>query len=153
MTELVDLTPEECERLLRAGVFGRLVLTTVAGRVEVVPVNYVTAGDAIWVRTTPGSLLDRYADRAPLLLEIDHVDYGRRHGWSVVARGRGQRLGESERSAGERHAPGPPRWVRRDDAVWVRLRWQELSGRRTGAGWDLFAGLPVSRAAPTPDRR
>ncbi|WP_460791771.1 pyridoxamine 5'-phosphate oxidase family protein [Nocardioides maradonensis] len=76
-----------------------------------------------WGRTSPGSLVDRYADGVPLLLEIDHVDHERSHGWSVVARGRGERVLDGERSAAERGVPGPPRWVRREDEVWIQLRW------------------------------
>ncbi|TWG97815.1 nitroimidazol reductase NimA-like FMN-containing flavoprotein (pyridoxamine 5'-phosphate oxidase superfamily) [Nocardioides sp. J9] len=141
---LHDLTPDECERLLRAAVLGRVGLVA-EGRVEVLPVNYTTHGDAAWVRTSPGSLLDRYADGTELVLEVDHVDHERGHGWSVVARGHGERVTEDERTDEERRRPGPPRWVRREDEVWVQLRWEELTGRRTGTAWDLTAGLPVRR--------
>lgn len=144
---LVEIDAHECERLLRRGVFGRLVLVA-DGRAEIVPVTYTTAGDAVWVRTSPGSLLDRYADGVPLLLEIDHVDHERAHGWSVVARGHGERVTDDERTAAERRTSGPPRWVRREDEVWIQLRWEELTGRRTGSGWDLTAGLPVRRTGP-----
>lgn len=142
---LEELDLATCERLLASGVFGRLVLV-VGDRPEILPINYTTHGDAVWVRTSPGSLLDRHADGVPLLLEVDHVDHGRGHGWSVVARGRGERVTEDERTDAERRTVGPPRWVRRDDEVWIRLRWEELTGRRTGSGWDLTAGLPVNRA-------
>lgn len=145
MSSLLELDRAECEGLLRSGVFGRLFLSA-DGRLEVVPVNYTTVGDAIWVRTSPGSLLDRYADGVPMLLEVDHVDHERAHGWSVVARGHGERVLDGERSTAESASPGPPRWVRREDEVWIQLRWEELTGRRTGAGWDLAAGLPVRRA-------
>jgi len=144
MSPLEDLDGSECERLLRRGVFGRIVVVA-DGRAEIVPVNYSTHGDAAWVRTAPGSLLDRHADGEPLLLEVDHVDHERGHGWSVVARGRGVRVPEHERTPDERRTPGPPRWVRREDEVWIQLRWEELTGRRTGSGWDLTAGLPVDR--------
>jgi nitroimidazol reductase NimA-like FMN-containing flavoprotein (pyridoxamine 5'-phosphate oxidase superfamily) len=144
VSSLEELDLSECERLLRRAVFGRCVLVAV-GRPEIVPVNYTTHGDALWVRTSPGSLLDRYADGEPLLLEVDHVDHARGHGWSVVARGHGERVREGERTNAERRTSGPPRWVRRDDEVWIQLRWEELTGRRTGSGWDLTAGLPVER--------
>jgi len=144
MTPLLTLSAQECERLLRAGVFGRLVLST-PNQTEVFPVNYAVMGDAILVRTSPGSLLDRHADGATLLLEVDQVDHERWHGWSVVARGRGERIDEEGLTSAERGSPGPPPWVSRDRDVWIRLRWDELSGRKLGDAWDALADMPVRR--------
>jgi nitroimidazol reductase NimA-like FMN-containing flavoprotein (pyridoxamine 5'-phosphate oxidase superfamily) len=144
MTPLRMLPAHECERLLRAGVFGRLVLPTPA-RTEIFPVNYAVMGDAVLVRTAPGSLLDRHADGAPLLLEVDQVDHERWQGWSVVARGNGERIEEDSLTRAERGSPGPPPWVSRDRDVWVRLRWDELSGRKLGDNWDALAAMPVRR--------
>ncbi|MFW6870338.1 pyridoxamine 5'-phosphate oxidase family protein [Nocardioides sp. CPCC 206347] len=145
MSTITELTASECEELLRAGVFGRLVLRDGPRGAEILPVNYVTVGDAILVRTATGSLIDQYGNGATLLFEVDQVDYERWHGWSVVARGQGELVSDDERSESERHTPGPPRWVRRDDARWLRLRWDELSGRRIGAAQDRVAGMPVRR--------
>ena len=145
MSAILPLPTDECERLLRAGVFGRMVVTTPTGA-EIVPVNYAVVADAILVRTSSGSLLDRHADGAALLFEVDQVDHERWHGWSVVARGWGERLDEDDLSEAELGSPGPPRWVSRDRETWIRLRWDELSGRRLGSGWDSLADLPVRRA-------
>jgi nitroimidazol reductase NimA-like FMN-containing flavoprotein (pyridoxamine 5'-phosphate oxidase superfamily) len=142
MTTLVPLPAHECERLLRAAVFGRVVLPT-PGRTEVFPINYAVMGDAVLVRTTPGSLLDRHADGAALVLEVDEIDHERWQGWSVVARGTGQRLEERQLTIGERCSPGPPPWVSGRD-VWIRLRWDEISGRKVGAG--ELAQMSVRRA-------
>ena len=144
MTLTHELSYEECEVLLRAGVFGRIVLNRPTGP-EIVPVNYTVAGDAVLVRTAPGTLLDRYADRAPLVFEVDHANYERWHGWSVVARGIGQRVLQDELTDDERRAPQPPAWVTREDATWIRLSWVTLTGRRLGHGWDPLAELPVRR--------
>lgn len=146
MPSLIELTTSECEDLLRAGVFGRLVLLGGPRGVEVLPVNYVVVEDAILVRTAPGTLLDHHGDGATMLFEVDQVDHERSHGWSVVARGQGERVAGEDRSEAERHVPGPPRWLRREDDVWIRLRWDSLSGRQLGAGWDRAAGMPVRRA-------
>jgi hypothetical protein len=132
MTSLTSLPAHECERLLRAAVFGRVVLST-RDRVEVIPVNYSVMGDAVLVRTTPGSLLDRHAHGATLLFEVDQIDHERWHGWSVVARGSAERIEEGQLTIGERGSPGPPAWVSGRD-VWIRLRWDEISGRKLGAG-------------------
>ena len=144
MATLHTLSAHDCERLLRAGVFGRLVLQT-PSQVEILPVNYAVMGDAILMRTAHGSLLDRHADGASLLLEVDQVDHERWRGWSVVARGRGERVQEDGLTRGERGSPGPPPWVSRDREVWIRLRWDELSGRKLGDAWDALDAMPVRR--------
>lgn len=145
MTTLIALEPPECEQLLKAGVFGRLVLPTGPRGPEILPVNYTTHDDAILVRAATGSLLDQYADGADLLFEVDHVDHDRHHGWSVVARGTGERVADADRAEALRGAPGPPRWLHNDEWALIRLSWDELSGRRIGAGWDALSELPVRR--------
>lgn len=145
VSAVADLDQEECLTLLRAGVFGRLVLDVGADRIEVLPVNYATVDGSVLVRTAPGSLIDRCADGARVLLEVDHVNHERHHGWSVVARGIGERVTPEELTEAERHAPGPPRWARIQDATWFRLRWDEITGRRIGTGWSCTDELPVRR--------
>lgn len=132
MTTLGTLSVSECERLLRASVFGRLVLTT-PERLEVVPVNYAVMGDSVLLRTAAGSLLDRHAHGAVVLLEVDEVDHERWQGWSVVVRGRGERLTEEQLTVAERSSPGPPQWAP-DRDVWIRLRYLEITGRKLGDG-------------------
>jgi nitroimidazol reductase NimA-like FMN-containing flavoprotein (pyridoxamine 5'-phosphate oxidase superfamily) len=144
VAEIGELSAEECQALLRAGVFGRMVVLA-PERAEIVPVNYVATEDAVLVQTARGSLLDTCADGTQLLFEIDHVNYERWHGWSVVVRGVGERVREDQLTERERRAPGPPRWVTREDESWIRLRWTSISGRRVGSGWDPLAELPVRR--------
>ncbi len=145
MAEVLEIPYEQCEQLLRAGVFGRVGVNRPTGP-EIVPVNYVVVDAAVLLRTSPGSLLDRYAEGAPLVFEVDHANYGRWHGWSVVARGRGERVTTEQLTDEERSTPGPPAWVTRGDVSWIRLRWVTLTGRRLGAGWSPIAEIPVRRA-------
>lgn len=144
MHPIGELTRGECERLLRAGVFGRVVFPG-EGCIEVLPVNYTTVDEVLLVRTEQGTLLQRYANGAALAFEIDYVNYERWHGWSVVARGIGEVLADGDLTERERAAAGPPRWVQRAESVWVRLRWDEVSGRRVGVAWDYMSELPVRR--------
>lgn len=144
VTAVHELTYETCDKLIRAGVFGRMVLSRSTGP-EIVPVNYVVVGDTVLVRTSPGSLLDQYADGADLVFEVDHADYTRWHGWSVVARGRGERVAPDELTDEERTAPGPPAWITREEVSWIRLPWVTLTGRKVGNGWDPLSDLPVRR--------
>ena len=129
MPLLIELTTDECERLLRRGTFGRMILATPRG-IEVVPVNYTVHGSTLLVCTSSGGTLARFGDDAELVFEVDLVDEERWHGWSVVARGRG-RVRRDDR-------PGPSArpWVAGDRTCQLRLTWEELTGRKVGAGWD-----------------
>src|SRR4028119_720576 len=61
--ESIDLSREDCAELLRAGVIGRVAVSTPTGP-HIVPVNYVVMDDAIIVRTTPYSLLGSHGRNA-----------------------------------------------------------------------------------------
>ena len=88
MPALHDLDSAECQRLLRRGTFGRIVLVTPEGP-EIVPVNYAAHDDCIVIRTAPDGVLARHGHQAELVFEIDFVDDHVLVGWSVVARGTG----------------------------------------------------------------
>ena len=105
MPEITRLSVEECERLLRAGTFGRVAFST-ERRPEILPVNYAVEDGAVWIRTEPGGLLARSAPGLPLAFEVDLVDHERWHGWSVVAHGTGELVAEAE--AREHFADRPP---------------------------------------------
>lgn len=141
MPALIKLSFDECERLLRRGTFGRIVLSTPHGN-NIVPVNYAVHGDAVVVSTSPEGMLARYADGADLLFEVDLVNDERWNGWSVVARGRG-RVGYD--GANDRPAPVRP-WADGDRSCEVRLAWDKLTGRRVGVAWDAEAAMYSRRA-------
>ena len=73
--------------MLMAGLVGRVAMCTPMGP-HIVPVNYSVLDDTVIVRTTPYSVLGSHARGSILALEVDHFEYERHHGWSVVARGR-----------------------------------------------------------------
>jgi len=129
MPSLIELTVDECERLLRRGTFGRMVLSTPHGN-QIVPVNYAVHENTLVVHTSPDGLLGRYADGAELVFEVDLVDDERWHGWSVVARGRGRV------SSDYRAVPPVRPWADGDRGCEVQLSWDGLTGRKLGAGWD-----------------
>lgn len=144
MNESFELGREECERLLRSGITGRMALSSPTGP-HIVPINYSVVGDAIIVRTSPYSLLGTYGRDTTLAFEVDQMDYEFQRGWSVVARGRGEivtgaeELDELGRSM--LHRP----WASGNRLLHLRLRWTELTGRRIGEGWDPMEALPVRR--------
>lgn len=145
MPEITRLSADECDKLLRAGTFGRVAFNA-AHRPEILPVNYRVEDDAIWIRTDPGGPLARSAAGMPLALEVDLVDYERWQGWSVVAHGTGELVPEAaanERLAGR---PAPRPWAAGDRSTYLMIRWSELSGRKVGRGWDCYRSMPVRRA-------
>lgn len=132
MASLVDLSSEECSRLLRRSVLGRLAIVVPPGRTELFPVNFVVSGEALWLRTGPGTVLDRHGDGAEVVIEVDDIDPERGTGWSLAVRGPAVRATAGPLTSTGRPAPGPPRWVSREELVWFRVSWQELTGRRLG---------------------
>jgi hypothetical protein len=141
MPALIELSVAECERLLRRGTFGRVVLSTPSGN-HIVPVNYAVHEATVVVRTSAEGVLAQYADGAELLFEVDLVDEERWNGWSVIARGRGRV---------ENVGPGPGTvpvrpWAAGDRSCEVRLTWERVSGRKVGAAWDAEAAMYSKRA-------
>jgi uncharacterized protein len=83
--ELQVLSGVECYRLLAAQQVGRLGVD--AGHYPVIfPVNYALDGEAILIRTEPGTKLPA-ADYANVTFEVDDIDRQTRSGWSVLVRG------------------------------------------------------------------
>ncbi len=144
MNEVIDLTRTECERLLRSGVGGRVALCSPNGP-HIVPVNHSVVDDAIIIRTSPYSLLGTYGRDSMLAFEVDQFDHDRQRGWSVVARGRAEVVGEPAELEHIRDVWEPRPWAAGVRTLHVRLRWTEISGRRIGSGWDLAESLPVRR--------
>jgi nitroimidazol reductase NimA-like FMN-containing flavoprotein (pyridoxamine 5'-phosphate oxidase superfamily) len=146
MNEALDLNRDECVRMLRAGVAGRVALTTPTGP-HIVPVNYTIIDDATVLRTTPYSILGTYGRGTMLAFEIDHFDVEHRHGWSVVARGRAQLVDDAaELEEINRVWPARP-WARGQRNLVLRIPWAEVSGRRLGDDWDPWAEAPLKRHA------
>jgi nitroimidazol reductase NimA-like FMN-containing flavoprotein (pyridoxamine 5'-phosphate oxidase superfamily) len=132
MAESRELSIAECERLLRSGDVGRVAFATADGPF-IVPVNYSVSGGAVIVATSPYSALGTLGRDALFAFEVDHLEPGTKEGWSVVARGRAEPIGDPEEVDTIRHQQPPRPWVDGPRNLYLRLRWTELSGRRLGA--------------------
>lgn len=144
MNQLLELSYEKCQELLRASVIGRVAFGTPQGP-QIVPVNFTTVGDAVLFRTTPYSQLGAHAAGSPLAFEVDHIDYDDHRGWSVVAHGVGE-LVETTTELEEADAFWNPKpWAAGARMLYVRLPWTALTGRRIGSGWTRESELPVRR--------
>jgi nitroimidazol reductase NimA-like FMN-containing flavoprotein (pyridoxamine 5'-phosphate oxidase superfamily) len=144
MPESRDLDPEECLRLLRAGIVGRVALSTPDGP-HILPVNYAVFEDTIVIRTSAYSILGTYGRNAMLAFETDHIDYERHVGWSVVARGRGWAEVEPDEIARIREAWQPRPWASGTRNLYLRIRWESLTGRSLGTDWTHDNESPVRR--------
>ena len=88
--QLEPLAPAECRELLAPGGLGRIAFGTASG-LMVLPVNYVTAGGTIVLRTGAGSLIAAHGDDQ-VSFETDHLDETLHRGWSVLVRGQAHRV-------------------------------------------------------------
>ncbi len=144
MHDSLELSRAECESLLRAGVVGRIAVCTPTGP-HVIPVNYSMVDDAIVVRTSPYSMLGTYGRDTTLAFEIDQFDYEYQRGWSVVARGRAEFVTDAAQLDHIRSVWEPRPWAKGSREMHLRLRCDELSGRRLGAHWNPVEDLQARR--------
>ena len=145
MQEPVELTLDECLELLQVGVLGRVALTTPMGP-RIVPINYAMHDDAIVFRTTPYSELGTYGWNTDLAFEIDHIDYEKHQGWSVVAIGRSSLVEDPEELGDIRSHWDPTPWAGGRRHLYIRLVWRDLTGRRIGEDWSPGSMMPVRRS-------
>ena len=144
-----DLSRDDCARLLKAGVAGRVALGTPDGP-HIIPVNYAVdaPGDgteSVLVRTTAYSLLGTYGRDAQLCFEVDQFDHELKRGWSVVVRGRASFVDDHEDLARIARTWEPRPWAEGQRHLVVRIPWTEVTGRQLGGGWDPWEHLPVRR--------
>lgn len=144
MHEPQELSYTACRRLLASGVVGRVAVTTPTGP-QIFTVNYSVVDEAIFFRTTPDSVLGTHAGDSSLAFQVDNFDYEYHRGWSVLATGRGDLVEAADEIAHIRAVWEPRPWAAGDRPIYVRLAWEDLTGRQLGSGWDPMRELPVRR--------
>lgn len=144
MVTSFDLARDECVRLLRAGVAGRVAFAAPDG-VHVVPVNYSIDGESVLLRTAAYSLLGTHARHSMVCFEIDQFDYDRHRGWSVAVRGRAEFVSDLDELDDIARAWSPRPWADGQRHLLVRIPFTEVTGRQLGGGWDPVKHLPVDR--------
>jgi nitroimidazol reductase NimA-like FMN-containing flavoprotein (pyridoxamine 5'-phosphate oxidase superfamily) len=123
--EIID--PDECRRLLREDVIGRIAVV-IGTMPAILPVNYAVDGDAIVIRTMHGSRLDMGQGHAAF--EVDSFDRARHSGWSVLVTGDLEEVSwyQARDMARLTALPVEP-WAGGDRSMWLRLRPSHITGR------------------------
>jgi nitroimidazol reductase NimA-like FMN-containing flavoprotein (pyridoxamine 5'-phosphate oxidase superfamily) len=89
----VVLDHDECWQLLGRAVIGRLAMS-VAGDVDIFPVNYLVDEGTILFRTAEGTKLVEVVIAGRVAFEVDGLDPAAGEAWSVVVKGHGEVLDE-----------------------------------------------------------
>lgn len=140
----MELPYAKCRELLASGIVGRVAICTSAGP-RIFPVNYSVVGETVVFRTTPYGVLAQHDWRSPIAFEIDMFDYDDHKGWSVLAVGRAERLQDPEEIALVQRTWDPRPWAGGTRPLYIRIHWDELTGRRIGTGWTVANESPVRR--------
>src|SRR3954452_5292991 len=104
-TELVELGPEECLRLLRTRQVGRVAFVA-DGQPLILPVNYAVDAATIVFRTDRGTKLAAMP-LTRVAFEADDIDEVGAQGWDVVVQGHADDITDSIRPP-VGGAPHPP---------------------------------------------
>lgn len=122
---VTTLTTDECWEHLGRYELGRLV-TSVAGTLDIFPVNYVVDAESVVFRTAEGSKLLELTVNDEVLFEVD--DYTDTTAWSVVIRGHARRLESFEEIQAAEELPLQP-WIPTRKYNFVRISADSLTGR------------------------
>ncbi len=129
MPQLVELTEEECLRLLESHFVGRIAVVR-DGNPLIFPVNYLIEGRTVAFRTDPGTKFD-WAVMSPVAFEIDWTDPMYHEGWSVMVQGIGRDITgalDAQSARVTAHTLNP--WAGGAKDHWVAIASPSFSGRR-----------------------
>ncbi|MDH3754560.1 MAG: pyridoxamine 5'-phosphate oxidase family protein [Acidimicrobiia bacterium] len=123
------LSNEECWKLVGESRVGRVAFVD-AGDPVILPVNHVLVGKTVAFLTAPGSKLHAAGMAKPVGFEVDGHDDASHQGWSVIIRGRAERVYDEDEIAKLAEAGLTPWATETDRNDWVEIRVHEISGRR-----------------------
>ena len=132
MEALIELSEDECLRLLARVHFGRIGFVA-DGEPTVLPVNYAYDDRTVVFRSTEGSKLDAAMTRTRVAFEIDATDPLYQGGWSVLARGPLEVVDDAAEIERLTRLPLRPWWSAARDR-WLRIAVETVSGRRLHRG-------------------
>ncbi|MFC5889978.1 pyridoxamine 5'-phosphate oxidase family protein [Kitasatospora sp. CM 4170] len=129
---LLHLTEPECWDLIGTHGIGRVGLP-VQPAPAVFPVNYAVDARTIVYRTSAGGAAAP-PDGSPVSFQVDHIDDRMSQGWSVLILGEAHHVEDADEQERLSLLPGTTPWAGAGRARWVRIRPDEVTGRRIGSG-------------------
>jgi uncharacterized protein len=132
------LSEDECWSFLSSVSLGRLV-TSMGGRLEIFPVNFVTHRRTVLFRTAQGTKLYDAVMSDRVAFEAD--DHTAAEGWSVIIQGRAHLLLENAEILDAEEAPLLS-WPATVKPHYVRVIALEITGRRFKFGPEPARGNP-----------
>jgi nitroimidazol reductase NimA-like FMN-containing flavoprotein (pyridoxamine 5'-phosphate oxidase superfamily) len=126
-TGMSILGEDTCWSRLASTNLARLAVV-VAGNLEVFPVNIVVADRTIVFRTGEGTKLAAAVIAPRVVVEADDVDPTTGLAWSVVVKGRAERLDRFADIYGAEELVLPA-WTEHPKQWFVRVRCEEITGR------------------------
>jgi nitroimidazol reductase NimA-like FMN-containing flavoprotein (pyridoxamine 5'-phosphate oxidase superfamily) len=122
------LDEDECWRLVDAAEYGRLALA-VAGEPEIFPVNYALDGRVLLFRTAEGTKLAALTISSRVAFEVDGFLPDSGEAWSVVIKGRAERVERFPEIYAAEKLPLYP-WQASPKQWFVRVQPARVTGRR-----------------------
>ncbi|WP_406195294.1 pyridoxamine 5'-phosphate oxidase family protein [Kitasatospora sp. NBC_01560] len=127
---LRHLTAAECWEMLGTHGVGRIALPVQPGP-AVFPVNYTVDAGSILFRTAARSPAAP-EDGLPVSFQVDRIDDRLSRGWSVLILGEAHHVTDADEVRRLSGLPGATPWAGGDRPLWVRIRADEITGRRIG---------------------
>lgn len=131
-TVLVELSRDECLRLLSSTQIGRVVVLTPGEGTPVIrPVNYIfdDASQSVVFRCTAGTKLAALVHASRAWFEVDQIDSATRTGWSVIVSGTTEPV-LRPMDVARLDNRADVSWLAGAEAQWIRIRARVVSGRR-----------------------
>jgi nitroimidazol reductase NimA-like FMN-containing flavoprotein (pyridoxamine 5'-phosphate oxidase superfamily) len=127
---LLHLTEPQCWELIGTHGIGRIGLPGLRAP-AVFPVNYAVDAATVVYRTAPGGAAAP-VDGSPVSFQVDHIDDRRSRGWSVLMMGDAHHIDDPDEEQRLSALPGAIPWAGGSRPLWVRVRPDDITGRRIG---------------------
>jgi uncharacterized protein len=142
------LSEATCWELLRGSEVGRLAVV-VENLPEIFPVNYVVDHGTVVFRTAEGTKAGPSREKTSVAFEVDGYDAADRQAWSVVVKGRAERVRDADEAEASVRLPLYP-WHDAPKSIFVRVVPDEVSGRRFAVADTVSWVNSLAAARPTP---
>ncbi|GAA1753378.1 pyridoxamine 5'-phosphate oxidase family protein [Kocuria aegyptia] len=147
--DVEELAANRCWELLRDSEVGRLAVW-VEDHPDIFPINVVVDHGTLVFRSAEGTKIAGALADAPVAVEIDGYDEPSGTAWSVVVRGRAERIQQVQELMDTVDLPLFP-WQRGRKGVFVRVAPTAVTGRRFPVTDPAVWRTPSSGARRAPD--